>query len=177
MSEREQGGRNGNPFAPIPERFADATRKVSESLTYPVDSKAAMAEQLGGLDELLQVGEENAPVRIWLMFLPACCFPIASPENFAEKVAEVAAARNPSPRSEQSSHQTLRAAADAFLHDREVAGIAARVLSTALAAEVAPERMHEALEALARDERSLQVLVRAVGRVSDVRPADATRSA
>ena len=174
MSERPQQQPEVSPFAPIPDQFADATRQVTKSLRFPVDSKAAMAEQLGGVDALLKVGDENARVGVWLMFLPAHCFPIASAENFHEKVAEVAAARNPLPREEQISHKTLRAAADAFLHDREVAGVAAGVLSAALGSEVAPERLHEALETLARDERSLDVLVRAVGRASEVgRPAAA----
>ncbi len=149
MSEREER----SPFATIPERYAGAATELGRRLRFPVDSKAALAEQLGGTQASLKVGEETAAVSSWLMFMPAHCFPLASPDNFYEKIGELAAQRNPEPRSQVDARR-LRRGVDHFFAQRPAAEALAEAVSAVVGRTVEPDRIHEALDKTVSDERA-----------------------
>jgi hypothetical protein len=58
MSERDPR----SPFAAIPERYAAAATELGRRLSFPVNSKVALAQQLGGAQASLNVGKETASV-------------------------------------------------------------------------------------------------------------------
>jgi hypothetical protein len=145
--------RGPSPFATIPERYAGTADELCRRLSFPVDSKAALAEQLGGTEASLTVGKDTDAVGAWLMFLPAHCFPLASPQNFYEKIGELAAQRNPDARARLDTRR-LRIGVDHFFAQRPAADALADTLSAALGTTVEPDRLHEAVGKLVADERA-----------------------
>jgi hypothetical protein len=159
MSERDER----SPFATIPERFAGAASELGRRLRFPVDSKAALAEQLGGTQASLTVGEETAAVSSWLMFMPAHCFPLASPDNFYEKIGELAAQRNPAPRS-QVDPRRLRTIVEHFFAEQPAAEALAEAVSAVVGTTVEPDRIHDALDKIVSDERAGRAIADALAR-------------
>jgi hypothetical protein len=166
MSERDER----SPFATIPERYAGAASELARRLRFPVDSKAALAEQLGGTEASLKVGEETAAVSSWLMFMPAHSFPLASPDNFYEKIGELAAQRNPEPRSEVDSRR-LRTVVDHFFAERPAAEALAEAVSAVVGTTVEPDRIHEALAGIVSDKRNGRAIADGLARASQAAAA------
>lgn len=166
MSAHGTSTQGPSAFNAIPERYAGATREVGERLRFPVDSRAALAEQLGGLEEPLTVGEHTAPARVWLMLLPAHCFPLASVENFYEKVVELAAERNPEPRTRLDTNR-LQTGVNHFFAERHAAEALAEALSELLGAKVEAQRIHKAINTIVRDDRATRAIAEAWAGASD----------
>ena len=74
-------------FAALPPELARMMEQF-KSLKYPLNSKAELLKQLGGFTAPLFVGDMQVEAGSALMFFPATMFPVASPENFAEKLSE-----------------------------------------------------------------------------------------
>jgi hypothetical protein len=155
-----------SPFASIPPDLVEVTRKLADQLTYPVNSKAALAEQLGGVDKIVAVGDRKARAGTWVMFMPAEYFPIVSAENLAEKVSELAARRNPMPRTRAGGGTQLRAATDEFFRDERVAQSIAKTLTRALGQPVDVKQFRAAFDELFEDEGAVHAIVDGMRRIS-----------
>jgi hypothetical protein len=59
------------------------------TIEYPVNSAAELIEKLGGSGHLLNIAELKVDPLRMIKYMPAYYFPIASIENFIEKMAEL----------------------------------------------------------------------------------------
>lgn len=79
-----------SPYAPLPDGLREAVERLARELRFPIESKRGFAEQLGGVGGTFRViGDRDVSIDKWLGFVPAALFPIASAENFVEKISDL----------------------------------------------------------------------------------------
>lgn len=77
-----------SPYAALPPELASLMEQLAK-LEYPLTSKTDLLRKLGGHEAPLIIGQMTVEAGAATMFFPASIFPAATPENLAEKLAEL----------------------------------------------------------------------------------------
>jgi hypothetical protein len=78
---------SSSPFVLLPPELQPVLARLKE-IAYPVQSKQDLVAKLGGFDAKVDYLGKPAFVGPMTMLLPANYFPIASADNFAEKISD-----------------------------------------------------------------------------------------